>query len=203
MGPVRTIGLKEVPALRVGQWLDKWDTVDFSTKHHRRRPDQHFYMFTMPASHLKALSGIYRRTTAGGLPRHADLGIQRRHEENRSHEIHDFIIFGFPWSQLGEAKRASGRFEDLRKPGWLPTAIVVNILKPGDKRQGAEVSAEDLVSLAISPNSNPVVKLPRNFTGKNWRPKSLHPIEVIDGQHRLWAFEGSDIADGFELPVVA
>jgi adenine-specific DNA-methyltransferase len=36
----------------------------------------------------------------------------------------------------------------------------------------------------------------------SWQPKSLHPIEVIDGPHRLWAFD-EDFRHDYELPVVA
>ena len=36
-----------------------------------------------------------------------------------------------------------------------------------------------------------------------WRPSSLAPLEVIDGQHRLWAFDEIDLHNEYELPVVA
>src|ERR1700686_3628157 len=124
--------MKSIPALVVRQWLPDWEKVAFSPKAHRRRPEEHFYLFTLPASWLKALSGISRRSTQGGLLRSKDLGIQRRHDEKRSDEIREFIQFGYPWSELSKAKRQSGKFDDLRKPGWLPTAIVVNILKKGE-----------------------------------------------------------------------
>jgi hypothetical protein len=34
-------------------------------------------------------------------------------------------------------------------------------------------------------------------------PRGIPPIEVIDGQHRLWAVDTLDLADDFQLPVVA
>jgi hypothetical protein len=36
----------------------------------------------------------------------------------------------------------------------------------------------------------------------SWQPRILPPFEVIDGQHRLWAFNRNDDPT-FELPVVA
>ena len=47
------------------------------------------------------------------------------------------------------------------------------------------------------------LRLPNDFSGVGWEPHQVYPMEVIDGQHRLWAFEGFDPGDAFELPVVA
>jgi DGQHR domain-containing protein len=193
---------RDVAALKVEQWLAEWEKVPFSPKSHRRKPEPHFYLFTLPASWLKELSGIYRRTTQGGLLRSEDLGIQRRHDERRSDEIREFIQFGYPWSELSKAKRQSGKFDDLRKPGWLPTAIVVNVLRAGDKRRGLEVASKDLVEVEED-SSAATIRLPERFSSPGWKPQSLHPIEVIDGQHRLWAFEKNGLSEGFQLPIVA
>lgn len=95
---------RSIAAIKVRQWLREWEKVTFDGKQHRNRPDPYFYLFTLPASELRALSGIYRRTTEGGLPRSQDLGIQRRHDENRSKEISEFIQYGYPWSELSEVK---------------------------------------------------------------------------------------------------
>lgn len=203
MGAQSRQRLKEITAIKVRQWLPEWDKVQYDEKRHRRYPDPFFYLFTLPASDLKALSGICRRTTKGGLKRSDDLGIQRRHEESRSDEIGRFVKFGFPWSVMSESKRKTGGFDDLRKPGWLPTAIVVNVLRPEDKRHGSLVANQDLITIEDTREAMSIIKLPRNFSGPTWRPKQLHPIEVIDGQHRLWAFEGSGIERKFDLPVVA
>lgn len=46
------------------------------------------------------------------------------------------------------------------------------------------------------------VNLPESWSGPGWRPDSgVPPLEVIDGQHRLSAFDADD-EDDFELPVV-
>jgi len=195
---------RRLTALKVQQWMKDWDKVDFDTKELRRKPDPYFYLFTISAGYLRALSGIYRRTTEGGLLRSADLSIQRRHDEERSRKIREFIKYGYPWSELNAQKRASGEFDDLRKPGWLPTAIVVNILKKGDVRRGKSVPDAALIKVRDSNNGSATIELPSSFTTGDWalNHDEVPPIEVIDGQHRLWAFE-ERLKSDFELPVVA
>lgn len=193
---------REIIALKVHQWLEEWNKVEFDEKVHRRQPDPHFYVFILPASELKALSGISRRTTEGGLLRAEDLGIQRQHDKDRSKEIHKFVKYGYPWSELAERKRQSGQFDNLRKPGWLPTSIVVNILKPEDTRRNKKVAEEDIITVVDSDESTAKIRLPDNFSSE-WKPREWRPIEVIDGQHRLWAFEEDNVEDDIELPVVA
>lgn len=155
----------------------------------------------MRAAQLKALSGIQRRSVAAGLPREQDIGIQRQHDERRSSEIARFVRFGFPWSTLSEPQRQREEFNQLKKPGWLPTAIVVNILRPTDDRKGRRVDAADAIDVQEVDTATVKLMLPANFD-VGWTPTQLRPIEVIDGQHRLWAFDDSDDS-GYELPVVA
>ena len=193
---------QSIPALRVRQWLADWDGIHWDPDENRAEPQHWFYQFSMAAADLKALSGVYARTT-DRTTASQDLGIQRRHEKGRSEEIHRFVKFGYPWSDLSEAKRKSEDFEDLRQPGWLPTSIVVNILAPGDKRRGESVSTSDLVKIEDSDNGVASVLLPESFTAKDWEPETISPIEVIDGQHRLWAFEAEELEGDYELPVVA
>ena len=190
-----------VLAIKVHQWLKNWDEVPFDAHAHRRKPLPHFYLMSLPASKLKLLSGIERRTATLGRRSERDLGIQRRHEEDRSREIARFIRYGYPWSDLSKQKQDSGAFDDLRKPGWLPTAIVVNVLTAQDARRGKKVASKDLISITSRDESTAVVKLPE--ITKGWEPSQIHPIEVIDGQHRLWAFEEGSGGEEFELPVVA
>ena len=45
--------------------------------------------------------------------------------------------------------------------------------------------------------------LPSGFDALSWRPQDLAPIEIIDGQHRLLAFDNSAAPDNYDLPVVA
>ena len=80
---------------------------------------------------------------------------------------------------------------------------MVNILGADDIRRGASVAAEHLVEI-IDDASGTQIKIP---TIEREDDDFLAPLEVIDGQHRLWAFGnedgGSSIPDDFELPVVA
>jgi len=195
-------GRPEITALKVHQWLKDWDEVPFDPASRRRRPGEYLYMFTLPAAKLRALSGIYRRTTANDLQRNQDLGIQRRHDSARSSEIQAYIQFGYPWSTLRRSAQPSTNVRDLRKPGWLPTAIVVNILVPEDTRGGRKVANQDVITMGASVGGVATLRLPQHFDLPEWGPSELPPIEVIDGQHRLWAFD-EDFTDDFELPIVA
>lgn len=193
---------REIPALKVRQWLPDWKKVKWNSEERRSEPQHWFYQFSLSAPDLKALSGIYARSTQERTRGTEDLGIQRRHEPKRSAEIAEFVRYGYPWSELSKAKQESSEFADLRKPGWLPTAIVVNILQEKDERRGAKVTRDDLVHVKEHPNGPVKITLPKGFAGPQWKYQTIPPIEIIDGQHRLWAFEDGNFSD-FELPVVA
>jgi DGQHR domain-containing protein len=195
-------GNREVNALTVNQWLPGWNKIDFDPEEHRKRPDKHFYLFSLPARELRSLSGIVRRQAKNAAPRTEDLGIQRQHDPERSDEISRFVEYGFPWSTLSPAKRASAEFNDLRKPGWLPTAVVINILTKGNNRNNSVIEDKDLVTV-IDGDGCAKLRLPYGEWDPDWRPAKLPPFEVIDGQHRLWAFDEASHLEGFELPVVA
>lgn len=192
---------KSIPALKVRQWLKDWNEIHWKPNEKRAEPQHWFYQFSLTAADLKSLSGVYPRTTKGRTKASQDLGIQRSHDKKRSDEINKFVKYGYPWSNLSETKRESGEFQDLRQPGWLPTAIVVNILKSEDKRLGQHVAASDLIKITDSENGVAELLLPGQ--GAKWKPKTIPPIEIIDGQHRLWAFEDGQFEGDYELPVVA
>lgn len=192
----------KINALKVRQWLHSWDVVRFDAKAQQTKPAQHFYLCSMKAGHLKALTGVYQRSTKGGKPRLKDPNVQRGHEEERSGMIREFVQYGFPWCEMGEAKRKLPGADDLLKPGWLPTAILVNILPPRAMRNGVEIPDADLVRVEDQ-GQMVSLHLPGSFTGSDWEPEKVFPLEVIDGQHRLWAFDNYDPGDEFELPVVA
>jgi hypothetical protein len=187
-----------VPALKFKQWLDIWDGYDFDPKAHRRRPDPHIYLFSMPAGELRRLCDVYRRQRIADRAE----GIQRARDESRTARIQRYVRFGYPYGDLKTPLRNDAN-APLRKPGWLPTAIVVNILIDGDERRGKSVRAENLVTVAETDGRHSLV-LP---DGAAIAADDLAPMEVIDGQHRLWAFDqggtAEPIPDDFELPVVA
>ncbi len=194
---------KTITALKVRQWLPEWEQIEWSSEEHRAKPMKWFYQFSMSANDLKKLTGVYPRTT-DRTSAALDTGIQRKLEKARSDEIGRFVKSGYPYSDLSETKQKSGEMEDLRQPGWLPTAIVVNILAPEDLRNGKAVAKKDLVEIKEDSYGEVRVLLPESFLDtENWYPEDRLPIEVIDGQHRLWAFDNEKSDQTYELPVVA
>ncbi len=190
----------EIPVIKVNQWLSNWDTVQFDDKTHqenRKKPLPYFFMFTIKAGLLKKLSKVYPRRDDG--KRDIEIGIQRKHDPARSKEITAYIKSGYP---LSEMKSNNGKDEHplLQMPGWLPTAIVANILSEGTTRGENTIDKLDLVKVIDTDPCKLI--LPSQVLDAKWNPK-VPPIEIIDGQHRLWAFEDNKIADEFELPVVA
>lgn len=188
----------EIPVIKVRQWLPEWENVRFSKTEYRAKPCPEFYIFSISAKQLRQLSDVRRRSIEDRDVNKLDCNIQRQHDPKRSNEIRRFIKWGYPWSALPESQRKDDRYADLQKPGWLPTSIVVNILTRDDERNDKKVELGDLVR--ISEDGGKLI-FPDAFNN-DWQPRKLAPIEVIDGQHRLWAFDGSGDED-MELPVVA
>jgi hypothetical protein len=153
----------------------------------------------MPARQLRALSGVFRRERQQGVA----SGIQRGHDRGRSAQIADYVRSGYPYSEMSQARRDTFDSQDLKKPGWLPTAVVVNILTKDDVRRGKRVAPDELVTLRFTDNNVGELSLPKGFASQSWEPSQLAPLEIIDGQHRLYAFVSEDLPGEFELPVVA
>lgn len=180
---------QNVAALKVRQWLHNWDDAVYTAETPRKKPDPSFYLFSMSAYELKKLCGIYRRdpnTTPA-----EDLGIQRRHIKEKSDEILRYIQDGFPLSKINKERLvAKDEVTSLRMPGWLSTAVIVNILKKDDQRgtKGSRVPAEHLINIEDHGDKLAQILIPKECLAPNWKPV-VHPIEVIDGQHRLWALE--------------
>jgi hypothetical protein len=72
----------------------------------------------------------------------------------------------------------------------------------GDQRRTRRMQSADAISVDTDDSGTAMLHLPTGVNSSSWEP-TLAPIEVIDGQHRLWAFEDNDYADEFDLPVVA
>ncbi len=184
---------QSIPVVRLKQWLDVWNDYDFEETAQRRRPEPYIYLFSMCATRLRQLSDVYRRERG---PDHAE-GIQRAREDSRTDRIRRYIKAGYPFGDLRENLRA--RNTHLRKPGWLPTAIVVNILTQSDKRKGATIAKKHRAQL-VELNGHLSIELPGV---DSFEKTDLRPFEIIDGQHRLWAFDHGSELSGFEVPVVA
>lgn len=196
-----------------------WDEFDYPAEARQRRPEPRFYLTSLPAGLLYRLSNVPRRgeprrdeknverQVAEG-PRIADTNIQRGFTQERSQEIGRYIFGGYPWAALAQRDRA--KYIGSRKPGLLPTAIIVNVLAPGSIRMGHELAANDAVELAVDRRGHAELVVPDAANAPDWTPQGLRPINIIDGQHRLMAFDpalkrvGDDPRppDEFPFPVV-
>jgi len=189
----------QVPLLRVRQWLSSWDSFSYDEDLHQAKPPPEFYVASIPAAVLRRLAYVSRRHGTGR--RILDIGIQRAHDEERSEEIRRFVDAGYPWASL--PRRDQEKYPKLKKPGWLPTAIVANVIGPNSERSGKKVASEDLVTIETEAGQSRLIT-PDGSDQANWALRGeLHPIEIIDGQHRLLAFEeGESVAATYDLPVV-
>ena len=190
-----------IPAIRVKQWLNDWDSFEFDEASRQRKPQPYFYICSMSATLLRRLSGVNRREATG--LRSADIGIQRGHDTRRSTEIGQFVRAGYPWASLNS--RQQDRFLKLKKPGWLPTSIVGNLVSETTERYEIKAEPKDLIKIEDVGNDIVQLVLPDGSLETAWGPSKtgLAPIEIIDGQHRLYAFDDDQGVSGdFELPVV-
>lgn len=181
-----------VQALKFTQWLDEWDNFAYSPVAPNRKPRRSQFFFSMKASVLRSYSDVYKRKRqdAGDVE-----GIQRQRDEKRTKRIQEFVKFGYPYGDLRENQRTEEK-EILKKPGWLPTAIVINILEPTAVRRGKKIKYPGKV---LKVHQHYEICLPDLSV---YGDDDLRPFEVIDGQHRLWAFE-EELNGDYELPVVA
>ncbi|MCS6589530.1 DGQHR domain-containing protein [Curtobacterium flaccumfaciens] len=193
--------MAEVSGIRVQQWLAEWDEVPMDRDKYQAPPPHEFYVTSIRASQLRALSDVHQRDAPAGKPRSAEVSVQRDLEADRSGEIRRYIRDGFPLSSLGRRRMDEDERRSLRKPGWLPTAIIANVVPAGDEREGSVLHSEDAVHVLAGDGANVTIKFPDSWTGGDWHPQGTHPLEIIDGQHRLSAFDSDDDVD-FELPVV-
>ena len=200
-------GYSKIPMLRVNQWMNDWDDIDFNSDELRKRPKPYFYIFSIDARLLKRLSDVHSRNTDRTSP-------QRKRSDARVREISNYIEGGFPWSTLSSEQQKIEEHIKLKMPGLLPTAIILNILSPDEKRNGKKIDSNDCLFIEDKledPESFdkskkdifPTLNIPDHIFNNEWKPE-LKPIEIIDGQHRLWAFDETQNFNGnYELPVVA
>jgi hypothetical protein len=139
-----------IKAMSCKQWLIDWDEYQFPKDHQRKKPGELMYVFSMPAHLLRRLSGVYTRTHQNAEA----TGIQRQHDKDRSGQIAGYIKTGYPFGGLSNKERANPENSSLKKPGWLPTAIVINFLQADDERRGKKVNTEDLLSITSANGSS-------------------------------------------------
>jgi DGQHR domain-containing protein len=194
-----------VNALVTPQWRKTWDDIQWDPSVANAKPDKAFLTFVMKASELRQLSGVFRRSPKAEVRRSEEDNIQRPHEAGRSREIRRFVEYGYPMSSMTPSQLKNTK-DNVQRPGWLPTAVVVNILVPGESREGlaplSPANALDVPDLKYREGGDVVVI---GFPAEPVRPDAgeTPPLEVIDGQHRLWAFEDEEHTDDYFLPVVA
>ncbi|MBJ8482586.1 DGQHR domain-containing protein [Acinetobacter vivianii] len=204
---------KIYPAIKVNQWQEHWDSVEWDSNKLRRMPNRFFYTLSMSAKDLIKLSDVYERNTENSETRSGDIGIQRMHNKYRSKKIREFVKYGYPFSDFNETQR--NQRQGMKKPGWLPTGIVVNIIQTPKKQNETSLSvhSDDLIRISEQENSSLLAQfeLPSKYTDNpdTWKASYLNPIEIIDGQHRLFAFKTEDgkgyipEAEDFYFPVIA
>jgi DGQHR domain-containing protein len=191
----------KIKAFKVNQWLRQWDNVAKYDTKNRRKPQSYFYQFNIPALLLKRIYEIHNR--------HAFVGkkdepfSQRKHSEERSNEIREYVKGGYPWSTISLAQKESETYKDLQMPGWLPTSLIANILAPNSLRRLKTI--EDDATIKINEIDGDLVEivLPEKIWTDKWMPL-VSPIEIIDGQHRIKAFDYiSEIDGSYDFPVIA
>ena len=100
-----------------------------------------------------------------------------REMNSRTGRISRYVRYGYPYGDLKPAQRTA-EMKALRKPGWLPTAIVVNILVAGDERRGRRVSSDHLIAVETQESGTCSLVMP---SLKSLEESDLAPLEVIDG----------------------
>lgn len=199
--------MRDIAGIRVKQWPEGWNRVQFSKERFQREPEHEFYLASIPASLLKTFGMAHQRDASQPGPREDVTAIQRGLEQGRTDEIARYIRDGYPLSSINRDRLEPGQEASLRKPGWLPTAIIANLMRPGETRGNSVLHGDDALQVVKESDDSPFVRvsLPKSWTAehdsreKQWAPAGALPIEIIDGQHRLSAF---DADDDFELPVV-
>jgi hypothetical protein len=190
-----------IRAMKVKQWLTEWDNVPHFDDKNRRKPEPRFYQFSIPALLLKRIYDVHSRRANAG--RKDEPYSQRKHSEERSGEIREFVKGGFPWSTISRDQRASETYGNLQMPGWLPTAIIANILSPGSQRRQKQIEDNCIIRVENVDDRFVDIVLPERIWSEDWTPV-VSPVEIIDGQHRIKAFDYIKELDGtYEFPVNA
>src|ERR1043166_2834136 len=88
-------------------------------------------------------------------------------------------------------------------PGWLPTSIIANILAERSVRKEKEIETNTVIRVYDIDDHYAELILPASIWSNTWAP-TVSPIEIIDGQHRIKAFDNiRDIEGEYEFPVIA
>jgi DGQHR domain-containing protein len=198
--------VKQIPLLKVNQWLKSWELSDWAPD--LPEPPHEFYIASVPLRVLRGLAGVSRRTIEDRKTGDKHAGYQRAHQISRSKNIARYIQFGYPLSNQKNLDPEEHR--KLVHPGWLPTSILVNIIQPGETRRrgGKDAVLDDAQAIKITTEGAfHALNIPTTLESSRNKNQgsNLEPIEIIDGQHRLFAVDelGKDVYDDdYEVPVV-
>ncbi|MEP5087890.1 MAG: DGQHR domain-containing protein, partial [Paracoccaceae bacterium] len=196
---------ERVQLIKVRQWLAEWERVQW--REGLERPKENFYVGSISLEKLRKLAGVTTRDVSQRGDPDSIQGYQRMHEENRSKKINRFVHFGYPLST--SQNLVPSQHEHLINPGWLPNAIIVNVIPSGSQRvkggrnavvpKDLEVSiGEDQYGSHLNiPSESEIDKLQKSGS------VFVEPIEIIDGQHRLFASDyGEKFGNDYQVPIV-
>lgn len=195
---------KTIAVLKVRQWIKTWELM---TNVDAREGDvpKHFYVTSMALKDLRALAGVSTRELEERRRANSKPGYQRAHEPERSEKIARYVQWGYP---LSSQKALDPTVQtDVIHPGWLPTAILVNLISVNDSRRryGKDISVDENMAIKLTENEFGIGMTypdPKDIDPKAWS-RSLQPIEVIDGQHRLYAVDSlENLLGDYDVPVV-
>ncbi len=192
--------MSKIQVIKVRQWLDTWDLAKWAPDEGLPRPPEEFYVGSMSIRQLRDLAGISRRQISERRVASDNPGYQRAHETDRSSKIARYLSFGYPLSTSSGLK--AEEHKDLIHPGWLPTSIIVNVLKAGDsRRRGGKnfnIASGQAIELQSSGGLTSLLLPEKMGSGSG-----LEPLEIIDGQHRIFSVDSLDcLPDDYEVPVV-
>lgn len=193
--------------IKVSQWLDTWDQAQW-TPPELPEPPHHFYVASVPILTLRRLAGVSRRQVEERKHGSRGAGYQRAHQSTRSKSIAQYLRYGYPLSSQPSLKAEEHR--PLIHPGWLPTSILVNVIGVGEsrRRRGKELSVDEQYAVqVVRDGKNYFLQFPAEaeVRGFSLPQDALEPIEIIDGQHRLFALDEmsqDNFVDDYEVPVV-
>jgi len=194
-----------VRLLQVNQWLHSWGNATWDAANGLPEPPHCFYVGSMSMQLLRELADVTKRKAELRGDKDIPQGYQRAHEESRSKDIARFIEYGYPLST--QPGLDPDHYSHLINPGWLPNAIIINLIGRDDEREKAgevlKVNKDRLVTIAKE-DSGHFLQYPEISNEKDKSTNHLlEPIEIIDGQHRLFAIDEvlGDVAN-YEVPVV-
>ncbi|EMN1928365.1 DGQHR domain-containing protein [Burkholderia ambifaria] len=195
-----------IPLVRVNQWMQSWNNAEWSE--HLPEPSPYFFIASISLATLRRLAGVSTRNVHERRDRKVGAGYQRAHQPARSRNIARYLQFGYPLS--GQSGLDVETHRNLIHPGWLPTSILVNVVGADESRRrgGKDRVVDDNCRVSVGEGEDGAfLKIPQEALAQGFKipASSLEPLEIIDGQHRLYAIDeinGEPDIENYEVPVV-